>query len=505
MVFFTTTSPKPLILAGLFLAALAAWGAPGPVLNVGFNGNPDTLDPQKTSGTITFQIDRSIYDTLVEPDAQGKLSPALAEKWTISSDFKTWTFTLRKGVVFHNGSPFTSADVKATLTRLTDKATASPSAAEYSGIQDIQTPDASTVILVLSKPNAPLLSTLASGWSAILPKALIDSGWDFANKPVGTGPFVFKQWVRDGQIVLEKNDRYWQKGLPKLAGVTFQIIPESAVSTQALQTGAIDYVDGVSDADLAVLAPNKALRVVPLVTSIVNVISINTRRPALKDVRVRQALSWAIDRRAVLDAAYGKGPVTGTFDEPSDPYYKDFTGLYGYDPAKAKALLTQAGYDFSQTLDLVVSSLFDAHVKATQIYQQQLEAVGVHTKIRVVEWSKWISDVYFGAHDFDLTVIGHTGKLDPSGRLASPLYGTEATYVGWVNPAVADQITKASEVVKFEDRKKLYDQVFEALAKEAPFVYVGAPVSNAVVRTSVTGIIKTPKLDTYDFRQAEKK
>lgn len=493
----------PLLLLALGLAAAGLWAAPGKTLQIAFNGNPDTLDPQKTSGTITFQVDKSIYDTLVEPDKNGKIGPALAESWSFSPDYLTWTFKLRRGVVFHNGEAFGAKDVKATLERIAAKATASPSASEYAAIKEIRTPDDATVVLVLSKPDAPLLSTLASGWSAILPKSLIDKNWDFGAKPVGTGPFAFKEWIKDGRISLERNPRYWQKGAPKLDGVVFNIITESAVYVQAIQAGSIDYVDGISDADLALLAKNKNLRAAPQATSIVNVIAINCSRPALKDIRVRQALNFAIDRRKVLDAAYGKGPITGTFDEPSDPYYKDFTGLYGYNPAKARQLLKEAGYDFNQTLDLAVSSLFDAHVKATQIYQQYLEAVGVHAKIRVVEWSTWISDVYTNAN-YDLTVIGHTGKLDPSGRLASPLYGTDAAYVKWVNPKVADLIVKAGSVVKFEERKKLYDQVFEAFAREAPFVYVGIPVSNAVVRSSVSGIVKTPKLDSYDFRQTVK-
>lgn len=494
------------LLTVLMIAGVSLWaGTSKKSLNFALIGSPDSLDPQKTSGTITFQVDKSIYDTLVEPDSTGKIVPSLAESWKISSDGLTWTFNLRKGVVFHNGDAFTSQDVKATLERISAKTTASPSAAEYAGIIAIATPDANTVVLTLAKPYAPLLSTLASGWSAILPKSLIDANWDFANKPVGTGPFAFKEWIRDSKISLVKNEKYWIPNEPKLNDVTFYIIQEPQVFVQGLLNGSIDIADNVSDEDSKVLAKNKNIEVKPLLTSIVNVIAINTSRPALKDVKVRQALSWAIDRKTVLATAYGKGSVeTGTFHEPGDPYYKDFTNLYGYDPKKAHELLQAAGFDFTQTLDLVVSSLFDAHVKAAQIYQQNLAAAGVKTKIRVVEWSTWLSDVYLKS-DFDLTVIGHTGKLDPSGRLASPLYGTDQTYVKWVNPQVAELITKANTVTDFTARKAIYDQVFEAFAREAPFIYVGLPVANLVQRKNVTGFIKTPKLDTYDFRLTEKK
>jgi len=501
-----TNLRKSLLISAVLVSGIAAWAAPAnKTLNVAIGGNPETLDPHKTSSTLTFQLVKSVYDTLVEPDAAGNLAPALAESWAISKDGLDWTFKIRKGVVFHNGDKLTAKDVKASLDRIVDKATASPSAGEFASIASVAATDDYTVALKLKEPNAPLLSSLASGWAAILPKSLIDKGWDFANKPVGTGPFAFKGWARDSKIELIRNDKYWIKGQPKLPAITFYVIPEAAVYVQGLLTGSIDLVDGVADSDLDALAKGKNLQVKPLLTSIVNVIAINTSRPALKDVKVRQALSWAIDRQTALAVAYGKGSKeTGTFHEPGDPYYKDFTGLYGFDTAKARALLQEAGFDFNQTLDLVVSSLFPAHVKATQIFQQNLAAAGVKTKIRVVEWSTWISDVYKGAN-YDLTVIGHTGKLDPSGRLISPLYGTDATYVKWVNPTVADLIVKASAVSGFKERKALYDQVFEAFAKEAPFIYVGLPVANAVLRDNVTGFVKTPKLDTYDFRLTEKK
>ncbi len=151
-------------------------------LNFALAGNPDTLDPHKTSGTLTFQTIKSVYDTLAEPDMSGKLVPALAESWQVSEDALTWTFFLRKGVVFHNGDKLTAHDVKATFDRIMDKATASPKAKEFGAITAIEAPDDFTVVLKLKEPSSPLLATLASGWGAILPKSLIDAGHDFGNR-----------------------------------------------------------------------------------------------------------------------------------------------------------------------------------------------------------------------------------------------------------------------------------------------------------------------------------
>ncbi len=219
-------------------------------LNFGLSGNPDSLDPHKTAGTLTFQTAKSIYDTLVEPDPSGKIVPALAEKWEVSNDELVWTFHLRKGVVFHNGDKLSAQDVKASFVRVMDKNTAAPKAAEFSAIVSIETPADHTVVINLKEPTAPLLATLASGWAAILPQGLIASGHDFATKPVGTGPFKLKEWVRDNRIVLVKNPNYWMKGLPKLDQVVIHIIPERSVKVQGIVSGQLHVADIVDKDDV---------------------------------------------------------------------------------------------------------------------------------------------------------------------------------------------------------------------------------------------------------------
>ena len=463
-------------------------------LRYGLAGNPDTLDPHKTSGTLTFQVIKSLYDTLVEPDEKGRIVPALAESWTTSADGKLWTFRLRQGVRFHNGSPLTAEDVRATFLRIKDPATASPKAMDFAAVLDIRTRGEATVEFVLSEPAAPLLATLASGWSAILPAALIEKGHAFASQPVGTGPFIFSEWIRDNKIIMKKNPSYWMAGLPLLPGIDFRIITERAVRVQGLLSGQLEVCEFYDNVDVPVLEKNPGTRVEKNLASLVCVIAINTSR--VPDLGLRQAISHAIDKQSVLDIAYGGGEPVGTFMDFGDPYYKDFTGLYPYDPEKAKTLA--AGREFKSPLEIAVPQNYEPHVRAAQLYQEMLAKAGIPARIRLVDWSTWLEDVYQKAN-YELTVIGHTGNLDPDARLVG--YGTEKTYVRWVHPEAARLIAQARSVSDFAARKRIYDKVLEIMAKELPFVYTGTPYLSIGMRKNVEGFRMLPKIDTPDFRR----
>ena len=492
---------RAVLLVTLFaISAASAW-AGGQGDTAGFNfaisGNPDTLDPHATSGTLTFQTIRSVYDTLVEPDREGKLVPALAESWEVSPDGLSWTFKLRKNVAFHNGDSFTSADVKATLERLTSEQTASPKASEFSAITSIYTPDDYTVVLALSEPSAPLLSSLASGWGAILPKNLIATNHVFARYPVGTGPFRFVEWIPDSRIVLSKNPQYWMRGYPKIDLLNMNIIIERSVQVRALLSGELDAIYNVNEEDLVLLEDNPKARVEKRLTSLVHVLAMNARKEPLDKLRVRQAINYAIDKERVLDIAYGGGKVVGTFMDYNDPYYVDFADLYRYDPAEARRLLAAAGVGSDKTFVMALPQVYEPHVRAGELYQEMLSEVGLDVEIRLVDWPTWISDVYVG-RNFDFTVIGHTGKLDPNGRLGG--YGTDKAYVGWINQEAAGLIDQGKRLVDFADRKEQYDEALKIIAQEVPFVFTGTSYRYIAVGTGISGFRMDQKLDTFDFR-----
>lgn len=457
---------------------------------------PDTLDPQVTSATSAFQTTKSIYDTLVEVRPDGTIAPLLARQWTVSDDGTVWTFEL-VGATFHDGTALDSADVVASLNRIRDD-DVSPKAEEFTAIEQVVAVDDATVRLELSRPAPALLSSLASGWGAILPSEKLADGHDFGTDPVGTGAFALDEWVRDSHLRLSANPAYF-RGAPSIDTVTLRFVDDSAVQLQGLLSGAFHIIDGVATADLPTVEENDEVVLVQEPSGTVLVAAINTRRPYLDDARVRRALNFAVDEQVVLDVAYGGGTPTGTFMEPGNPWLPDDIPPFGYDPERARELLADAGVPDDWTLDLALPQPYEAHVQAGQVVQDMLSDVGVETTIRVVEWGVWLGEVYGGPRDFDVTVIGHTGKLDPTGRLGG--YGDpDATYTGWDDPESVRLLDEAASESDRDARAERYAEVLRRLHDATPFIYFGASNRNYAHRAEVDGFWITPLLDTYDFR-----
>lgn len=487
-----------LLVSAVSVSAGGRSEAPPNTLRMALSGDPSTLDPHATSGTLTFQVLRSVYDTLAEPDETGEIVPALAERWDVSEDATLWTFYLREDVVFHNGDPLTARDVVATFERLRDAEAAFPNADEFGPLQSVEALDEYTVQFSMFEPFAPLLAALASGWGAILPADLIEAGHDFDSNPVGTGPFVFQQWIRDGSIRMTRNDSYWIEGQPVLEQLVFQIITEPSVQLQGLLAGDFDVIDIVPPDNRQAILDNPDTVIDESLSSLIMVMAMNTSRAPLDTLDVRRAINHAVNRQQILDVAYGGGEVGGTFMDTGDFYHVDYSHLYPYDPDRARELLAGSGADFSRPLTLTLPQNFEPHVVAGQLYQEMLSQVGLDVNIQLVDWSTWISDV-FGRADYDLTVIGHTGKLDPDGRLAD--MASEEFYVRWTNPEATSLIREARQTGDIEERQELYARVLEIIAEEVPKVYTGTNYRQIGLRTRVRNFHMDTQLDTYDFRR----
>ena len=465
-------------------------------LRAGLAAQPDTLDPQVTSATSSFQTMKSIYDTLVEVNRDGEIVPLLASGWEISEDDLTWTFHLNEGVLFHNGEELTSADVAATFRRIVDPDLASPKSVEYEGITNIDTPDPYTVVFELAQPNPALLASLASGWGAILPASLIEAGHDFANDPVGSGPFTFTSWVRDSSLELARFDDYF-RGPAQIDGVSMTFVTDSSIQLQGLVAGQFDVIDQPATADIETIEANPDLTTTVSPSGLVNVAAMNTRRAPFDDVRVRQALNLAIDKDVVNTVAYGGGFQTGTFMEAGSPWMPEGLEPWPYDPEQARELLAEAGYPDGFTFTMTLPQLYDAHVLAGQIMQAQLAEVGVTANIEIVEWGVWLNEVYSGDYDFDVTVVGHTGKLDPTGRLGG--YADADNYVGFSTPELAEALNAAAVTSDPEVRGELYDEALWILHDNAPWIFIGTPNARTTTRANIEGFWITPLLDSFNF------
>lgn len=452
---------------------------------------------------MAFQVTKSLYDTLVEVDDRGELKPALAESWKVSPDGLSWTFRLRPGVRFHHGKLLDATDVKATLERILNPSTYSPKRSSFEAIRRVEVLGPQTVRITLAERYAPFLATLAEGWAAILPADLIARKHDFATRPVGTGPFMLAEWQRDAFLRLRRFEGYWVPGQPRLQEVVIRIVPEPTIKVAGLLTGEFDAVDAVPFRDLARVRASPHVRILQQLTSLINVVAMNHARKPLGDVRVRRALWHAIDRVQVLRTAYGPESVpSAVFMDVASPYYVDLGDPYPFDSDRARRLLREAGYGGGLELDLVLPQPYPAHIEAGQLIQAMLHRVGVQARIRVVEWGYWLSRVY-GGGDFDLTVIGHTGKLDPDGRLAG--FGqADRNYVRYENPVVARLLATGRVQVNPAVRRQVYREALRRMTEDAVMVFLGTPVRYVGLRANVRGFRQLYAIDTYDFRQITK-
>ncbi|WP_395679108.1 glutathione ABC transporter substrate-binding protein [Inquilinus sp.] len=372
-------------LIGCAAAALLALpgAAMAKTLVIGIQENLTGLDPSNANETSAQSASRLFYQGLYGFDRDMKLVPLLAESFTVSDDAKQYTFVLRQGVKFQDGTDFNAQAVKISLERLANPENKLKRQSLLSMLDHVEVVDDHTVKVLLKEPFGALVNTLAHpGTMIISPAALEKYGKDIGRNPVGTGPFSFKSWSAD-TLEAVRNDGYW-KGAPKVDGVTIRSVPENGSRVAMLQAGEAQFITPVPPEMVKVVRANAALEVDER-PSIVNwYVALNTRKKPFDDVRVRQALNYAVDRNAFCKV------VLSGFCEPADapmpPTLKFYAkqGVWPYDPAKGKALLAEAGY--ADGFEAVLwSGNSTTSVRATQFLQQQLAQIGVKAQVTPLE------------------------------------------------------------------------------------------------------------------------
>ncbi|MGK9053943.1 ABC transporter substrate-binding protein [Neorhizobium petrolearium] len=452
--------------AGLFLAQTGAQAAPKTAITVGMSVEPTGLDPTAAApvaiGQVTWQ---NIFEGLTTIDKSGKVQPQLAESWQISPDGLTYTFKLRQGVTFHNGVAFDSSVAKFSLDRARGADSVNPQKRYFASIDTIETPGASTLVLKLKQPAGSLLYWL--GWPAsvmVEPKSAADN----KTTPIGTGPFKFASWAKGSKVDLARNPDYWNKDVSvKLDTASFRFMADPQAQAAALKAGDVDAFPEFAAPEL-IKSFEGDTRLVTVIgnTELKVVAGMNNARKPFDDKRVRQALMMAVDRATVVEGAWsGLGTPIGSHYTPNDRGYKDLTGVYPYDPEKAKALLAEAGYASGFTFTIKAPQMAYAQ-RTSQVLQAMFAEIGVTMNIETTEFpAKWVADV-MKATDYDMTIVAHAEPMDID------IYARDPYYFNYKNPAFNDVLKKVEATADPSEQEKLYGEAQTILADDVPALYL---------------------------------
>ena len=441
---------------------------------------PPGLDPTaNTAAAIDRVVWSNLYETLTKVNDQGQIIPGLAKSWKVSANGKIYTFNLHTGVKFHNGEPFNAKVAKWNLERAMADGTVNPHPEYFRIIESIEIPDQNTLRVKLKDVDALFLIHMAEGDASMLPI----KGFEKAkSQPVGTGPFKFVKWVKGDRVELIRFKEYWNPNLPYLDKVTFRFIPDPIAQTAALRAGDIDVIGWIGSPETALeLAKDKRYKVLAGASTSDVILSTNNKSKPFDDLKVRQAMAHAIDRRMILDLAMsGFGTPIGSHWSPAAPYYVNLVNTYPYDPQKSKALLAEAGYPKGFDAVLKVPGKYAYSVRAGEVIVDQFAKVGIRLKMENIEWGQWI-DRIFKNKEYQLTIIGHAEAWD-IGIYAKPTY-----YFQYDSEEFRQAYAKALKAPNEDEKAKWFGRCQEIIARDAVNGFLFSSPSLPVVRAGVMG------------------
>lgn len=484
-------------------------------LIIGRGADTKSLDPIRETDGETFRVTENIYETLVSyEDTNTTVIPGLAESWEISEDGLTYTFKLRQGVKFHDGTDFNAEAVKFNFDRWMDKSNKyhNPEGFPYYNdmfggykgdpdhvIKEIKVVDAHTIQFVLNRTQAPFLANLGMSPFAIAsPKAI--EGGKLGDEPVGTGPFKFAGWKRNDIITLEKNPDYWNKGYPKLDKVIFKVIPENTARLTALTSGEIDLMDGLNPDDAEAVKENKDLQLLMRPSMNVGYLAFNTEKKPFDNPKVRQAISHAINKPEMVKAFYsGLGEPATNPMPPSLWGYNDQIKDREYNLDQAKKLLAEAGYPNGFKVQFMAMPVPRPYIpdgkKMAEAIQQDLKKIGIETEIVTMEWATYLEKTRLG--EYEMCLLGWNGDNgDPDNFLYTLL--DKNTINGnniprYSNEEVHQLLLKAQSTSDQKERETLYKKAQELIFNDAPLVPIAHSTPPIAAKAGVTGYQPHPK------------
>lgn len=463
-----------LLICPLSLSALTGCGGGGSDsaeartdLNWALASEPNSLDPMAIAMMSTFTVTYAIYDNLVEQDAEGNYVEALAEKWEVSKDEKTYTFKLREDVKFHDGTPMTADDVVYSINRTIEKGWAADMTAAIDKVEKV---DDYTVKLILKKPFGAMIGSLASPYFSVMSKAYAEENGEDAveRKPMGTGAYKFVEWVAGDHIAVEANEEYWG-GAPAIKTVNFKPITDKNTGLVALQAGETDAFLNVNNSDIETVKGDENLAFYSTDLAAVLSLNMNIEDKALSDVKVRQAINYAISRENIITGSLeGNGTPANSAISPTCDGYSDKVTGYDQDIEKAKALLKEAG---QENLKLKMKIKEDAKLQSVaQVIQNDLKSAGIEMEIEIMEAGAYTTDVY-SKGDYQVTLSSWCAMFtDAYSLLYSQFHKDCYGGTGNITHVVSDELSGKLEdaAMKTGDEKlAAYEDVAQYISDQA--------------------------------------
>jgi len=429
---------------------------------------PASLDPHRQWNPDSYTVYRNIYDNLITRDAAGKIVPQVAKEWNAVSDTQM-DFILRDDIVFHDGSPLTAEDVVYSVKRITNPDFKSPQLGQFSKISDAEVTGPYSVRLTTKGPYPVLLAQLVK--LSIVSKAYAESiGDEKLNlNPMGSGPYKFIEWRKGVKVVLERNNGYW-RGKPPFAKVEFAAVPDAATRIADLRTGKADLIVGLNPDDALQLNGASGVSVRSAPTERVGYFMMNTQAGPLTDKRVRQAVAHGIDRKLIIDALLGGySQVTNQLLTPAHFGYIEGLDWYPYDPAKAKALLAEAGHGDGVEIEIITSPRFDQRI--IQAIQQQLSDVGITLKISMSDMSTFLGRRRAKPDGFGDTVFGRWSCAcqDADGVLYA-MFHSGSVWSKYANPELDKYLEAGRSTLKEAERISAYREAHRIIFEEVPSI-----------------------------------
>ena len=452
---------------------------------VGIQQDIDSLDPHKATAAGTKEILFNIFEGLVKTDKNGDLMNAIASDYSVSEDGLVYTFTLREGVKFHNGNVVTAEDVKYSLDRVSGLLDGTPLISALSVITNVEIIDTKTVQVTVGSANTELIYSFAA---AIIPAG---SGEDENASPIGTGPFSFVSYTPQVGIVVKKNAEYWQEGLPYLDEVNFKIVNSAETALMELQGETIQIYAYLTDSQAEVLKDKFQILAAP--SANVQALFLNNADPLLSDVRVRQAICYAMDKdTANLFVSGGNSVLISSAMLPAlTSYYADLNDAYGTgaEVEKAKALLKEAGYPNGIDLEITVPSNYEFHMQTADVLVEQFKAAGINAKINPVEWNTWLTDVYNG-RKYQTTLCAITSDGTPGYLMNRFQTDSKKNFVNFASAKYDEVYKKAAAAMDPTEKANYYKELQKIMSDEAGTAFIMVPPITVAV---------SPKLGGYTF------